>query len=248
MLPITLEEMQQIRLMDRVDAKFVAPAVSLPLLLAEMSPCFRVQATDGKRIASYCTQYLDTPSFGMFVMHQNGKLNRQKVRIRTYVDSNISFLEIKNKTHKGRTRKVRVPVARPQVRSVEELNDSRSFLEQHSIFDSATLAPALSNRFSRITMVNLRKTERVTIDLNLSFTNDATGNRIIMDKLMVLELKQDGQQRSDFRDILRVLRIKQMSFSKYCMGMVLTNPGIKYNRFKRKCILINKITHDTIQL
>jgi hypothetical protein len=242
MLPITLEEMQQIRLMDRVDAKFVASVVSLPDLLTEMSPYFKVQMTDGKRIAPYNTQYLDTPSFGMFVMHQNGKLNRQKIRIRTYVDSNLSFLEIKNKTQKGRTQKVRVPIVCPQIRAVEELNADRQFLEQHSMFDSATLAPVLSNRFHRITLVNLRQTERVTIDLNLSFTNDTTGNGTTLDKLMVLELKQDGQQHSDFRDILHRLRIKQMSFSKYCMGMTLTNPDIKYNRFKSKCIFINKIT------
>jgi hypothetical protein len=240
--PITLEEMQQIRLMDRVDAKFVASAVSLPLLLAETLPYFKVQVADGKRLAAYRTQYLDTPAFGMFVMHQNGKLNRQKIRIRTYVDSNLSFLEVKNKTHKGRTKKIRVPVAHPHVRSIEELQDSRAFLERHSLFDSATLAPALSNRFSRITLVNLRQTERVTIDLNLSFTNATTGNRTALDNLMVLELKQDGRQRSDFRDILHRLRIKQMSFSKYCMGMALTDPNIKYNRFKRKCLFIHKIT------
>jgi hypothetical protein len=242
MQPITLAEMQQIRLMDRVDAKFVASSSALPQLLTEMSPYFKVQQTDGQRIAPYFTQYLDTPSFNMFVMHQNGKLNRQKIRIRTYVDSHLSFLEVKNKTQKGRTQKVRVPVATPQVISIEELHASRTFLEQHSLFDSATLAPALTNRFHRITFVNLRHTERVTIDLNLSFTNIATSNRIALDNIMILELKQDGRRHSDFRDILHRLRIHRMAFSKYCMGMALTDPNIKYNRFKSKCIIINKLS------
>jgi hypothetical protein len=242
MHPITLAEMQNIHLMDRVDSKFVAPASLLPHLLEEMSPYFKVQINNGNRIAPYCTQYLDTPALGMFVMHQNGKLNRQKIRIRSYIDSKISFLEIKNKNNKGRTRKIRVPVNLSHIRSVEDLTVNRSFLDQHSIFDSSDLEPSLVSNFNRITLVNNRETERVTIDLNLSFMNDKTGNRIALDQLIVLELKQDGWQHSEFRDILNRLRIKPLSFSKYCMGMVLTDPQIKYNSFKRKWTLINKIT------
>ena len=42
--------------------------------------------------------------------------------------------------------------------------------------------------------------------------------------------------------MLNEFRIKKISFSKYCMGIVLTNANVKYNRFKSKCMVINKLT------
>ena len=241
MAPITLDEMKNIRLMDRIDSKFVAPVTILPKLLKEMQPFFKVQVNNEKRIAPYCTQYLDTRDLSMFIMHQNGKLNRQKIRIRSYVDSNVSFLEVKNKNNKGRTKKIRVPVDFSHVASIEELNGDRAFLDKHSLFECNGLEPVLFNEFNRITMVNNRKTERITIDLQLSFQNYKTGNKKSLDNFMILELKQDGWQHSDFRDILNKLRIKKSSFSKYCMGTVLTNPDVKYNRFKGRLTKINKL-------
>jgi hypothetical protein len=241
MAPITLDEMDNIHLMERIDFKFVAPVSLLPQLLEEMAPYFKVQIHNGKRVASYSTKYLDTPDLNLFVMHQNGKLNRQKIRIRTYLDSQVSFLEIKNKNNKGRTSKIRVPSPLSQIQSIEELELNKSFLTKHSLFDSHILTPSLSNRFSRITMVNNEETERITMDFDLCFTNYQTGFTKEMENVLVLELKQDGWQRSDFRDILNRLRIKQFSFSKYCMGTALTNPGVKYNRFKSKWIIINKL-------
>ncbi|MDR1737730.1 MAG: polyphosphate polymerase domain-containing protein [Candidatus Symbiothrix sp.] len=241
---ITLDEMKSIHLMDRVDFKFVAPVALLPRLLEAMEPYFKVQIHNGKRIANYATQYLDTPDLDFYLMHQNGKLNRQKIRIRSYQDSQISFLEIKNKNNKGRTKKIRVPVTMSHIQSVDDLHDTRIFLDQNAIFDSQMLTPTLANSFQRITMVNNLNTERITIDVNLAFENCLTGKQTAFDDMVVLELKQDGWQHSDFRDILINLRIKQQSFSKYCMGTVMTNADVKYNRFKRKWFLINKITHN----
>jgi hypothetical protein len=238
---ISLDEMASIRLMDRIDSKFVASVSLLPLLLEDMLPYFKVQTINNKRIASYATQYLDTSDLKMFVMHQNGKLNRQKIRIRSYVESNLSFLEIKNKNNKGRTSKKRVPVSFTHLTSIDDLNDEVLFLDENSLFNSHTLEPSLANNFDRITFVNNKETERVTIDLNLLFLNPKTGNEKSLDKLMILELKQDGWQHSDFRDILHHLRIRPVSFSKYCMGIVLTNPEVKYNRFKSKWAIINKL-------
>ncbi|MDL2322937.1 polyphosphate polymerase domain-containing protein [Bacteroidales bacterium OttesenSCG-928-A17] len=239
--PITLEEMKDIRLMDRIDSKFVAPVALLPQLLKEMEPFFMVQTKNDTRVAPYTTQYFDTPDLEMFVMHQNGKLNRQKIRIRSYADSDLSFLEIKNKNNKGRTSKKRIEVNQPAVRSIKEFQEEMDFLTEHSIFSAGSLIPSLSNNFHRITCVNNRKTERITIDINLSFLNERTGGETSFDDLMILELKQDGWQRSDFRDILLNLRIKKNSFSKYCMGVVLTDPSVKYNRFKNRLAKINKL-------
>lgn len=239
---ITLDEMKNIRLMDRIDSKFVAPVSLLPELLERMIPFFRVQTQNGIILADYSTQYLDTQDLQMYHIHQNGKLNRQKVRIRSYVDNSQSFLEIKNKNNKGRTSKIRVPVPVASVGSVEDLGKEVTFLRENSLYPVETLVPSLSNRFSRITCVNNRKTERITIDLELAFRNEITGEETSFGDLVILELKQDGWQHSDFRDILLDLRIKRTPFSKYCMGTVATNEQVKYNRFKPRLIRINKLT------
>ncbi|GHT18955.1 VTC domain-containing protein [Bacteroidia bacterium] len=239
--PISLDEMKGIRLMDRIDTKYVAPVSVLPQLLAELTPYFRVQVVDDAPIASYCTQYLDTPDLAMFTMHQNGKLKRQKIRIRSYIESHLSFLEIKNKNNKGRTKKVRIPVAHTHVDSMAELSGEQTFLDENSVFNPQDLCPALANNFKRITLVNNKKTERVTIDIDLSFQNCLSGVAKDLCDVMIIELKQDGWQRSDFRDILMQLHIKPMSFSKYCIGTVLTNPNVKYNRFKRRAHLLDKL-------
>jgi hypothetical protein len=241
MRPVTFEEIKNIHLMDRIDSKFAVPATLLPQLLEEMNLYFSVQINNGIQIAPYTTQYLDTPGREMFVMHQNGKLNRQKIRIRSYVDSAVSFLEVKNKNNKGRTKKIRVPISQSHIDTVGELNENITFLDKHSIFETLNLKPSLANSFDRITLVNNRKTERITIDLNLSFYNYQTGEEKNLDKIIILELKQDGWQHSDFRDILLEWRIKQIPFSKYCMGLTFTDSKIKYNRFKERTIMLNKL-------
>jgi len=243
MTPISLDEMSHIRLMDRLDTKYVANASLLPRILDMMQDKFKVQTIDGVRVADYATQYFDTDPLDFFTMHQNGKLNRQKIRIRTYVDSKLSFLEIKNKNNKGRTSKKRVKTASSHVSTMDELGEGKAFLEENSMFPTSMLRPVLENSFYRMTFVNKKETERITIDFDLSFKNYQTGIDREFDNLVVLELKQDGRERSDFRHILHQLRIQPSSFSKYCMGTVLTNPNAKYNRFKRKIRFINKFQH-----
>jgi len=244
MYPVSLSEIQQISLMERVDTKFVAPFSILPLLLEEMIPHFKALENNGKRIAPYCTQYLDTPNLRFYTMHHNRKLNRQKIRIRSYPDSCLSFLEVKNKNNKGRTNKIRIPIHLSHIQSIEDLDTYREFLENNSVVDSRSLLPVLENEFKRITLINNNATERITLDFDLSFNNYQTGRQGNLPKLLILELKQDGLSHSDFRDILNSLRIKKVSISKYCMGTTLTNPRVKYNRFKYKWVLVNKLTQE----
>jgi hypothetical protein len=227
MQTITLDEMGRVHLMDRVDFKFVASTDVLPELLEEMIPYFKVQVTEGKRVASYSTQYLDTPGLDFFRMHQEGKLNRQKIRIRSYIDSHVSFLEVKNRNGDHRTRKIRVPVELSHIQSIDEIDACLPFLEKYAIFDSHRLTPALVTTFDRITLVNMRSTERVTIDRNLSFVNYRTGKRATDTRLLILELKQEEWQLSDLRDIMDRFKIAQAPFSKYCVGMALTDSEAK---------------------
>ena len=102
------------------------------------------------------------------------------------------------------------------------------------------LSPMLNIQFTRITLADHSFSERLTIDTNL-FVKNGTGSKIF-DQLVISEIKQKKYNpKSDFIQILRNLKIPEMRFSKYCMGMLHVNKRIKYNRFKPKLLQINKI-------
>jgi len=249
--PITLDEMSGIKLMNRTDTKFVTTVDRLKLLLTLARNDYRAQEIDGKRMASYYTAYFDTPDTNMYIIHQNGHTGRQKLRIRSYVDSGLNFLEVKTKNNHGRTRKKRVDMVgfdptHPDhdIRFLgqdEQFKSYDQFLHKHLRYDPTILTEHLENHFERITLVNKAKTERLTIDTNLCFHNLKTGKDADLTGLVIIELKRDGLQHSPILGMLRDLRIKPSGFSKYCMGSALTNPGLKRNNFKERLRLVERL-------
>lgn len=104
--PISLEEMSSVKLVNRTDTKFVMHIDLLPQLLVYAQKHYMVQLTDGLRLLPYETTYYDTAQYGMLHSHISGRLRRQKVRVRTYKSSAITFVEIKRKDNHGRTKKI----------------------------------------------------------------------------------------------------------------------------------------------
>ena len=93
--PITLEQMSSIRLMNRTDTKFVTSKENLAKLLELAQGKYYAQYNNDSKIANYMTTYWDTEGHRFFLEHHNGRAPRQKVRVRTYMDSGITFLEVK---------------------------------------------------------------------------------------------------------------------------------------------------------
>ena len=235
--PISLEEMNGVKLMNRTDTKFVTNMAKLPQLLEIAQDDYFVQEIDGERNLEYDTTYFDTKTFDMYNQHQWNHTNRQKIRFRTYCISGLQFMEVKTKNNHGRTKKKRIEVTDMNVCEQEKSD----FLGKYLRYDVDTLQPALNNHFSRITLVNKAKTERLTIDSALRFHNLVSGVDRDMGDLVIIELKRDGQVYSPVLEMLRRLRIHPHGFSKYCMGSALTNSELSVNRFKCKLIEINKI-------
>lgn len=237
---ISLEEMSQVRLMNRTDQKYVTNRETLLRLLELAEGNYYVQENQGTRIAPYATTYWDGEGAAdMYRQHQTGHIPRSKVRVRTYVDAQLSFLEVKRKDNHGRTCKQRVQV--PSLASVMEHAAGQDFLYEQTGLSFSDLHPAVGNRFSRITLVNYARTERLTIDFGLSFHNYETRRDAAMDNVVVIELKRDGRAESPILPLLRTLRIKPLGFSKYCIGATVTNPSLRVNRFKKRLIRISKI-------
>jgi len=238
---ISLDEMSSIRLMNRIDCKYLANEDQLMKLLEMARGDYMVQSIDGVRQSEYSTQYLDDRFNTMYLNHHNGRLTRQKVRIRTYVDTDDNFFEVKLKNNHGRTKKKRIHISSAD----SYVQDGASeFLEQHAMLSIplSDMQPKVANHFKRITLVNNARTERLTIDREITFHNQETGLDRSMDKLVVIEVKRDGNTYSPIQDLLRELRIFPSGFSKYCIGMALTTPGIKRNMFNERIRKIEKLT------
>jgi len=239
--PITLEQMSNVKLMNRTDTKFVTNLDKLRQLLEMAQADYYVQDIDGGRNLEYDTTYFDTTDFDMYCQHQMGHTNRQKIRFRTYCVSGLQFMEVKTKNNHGRTKKKRIEVSDMDLADEEK----RQFLAKHLRYVVDSLQPALNNHFSRITLVNKAKTERLTIDSGLRFRNLLNGCERDMDDLVIIELKRDGLVFSPVLEMLRRLRIHPHGYSKYCMGMALTCNGLlPVNRFKRKLIEVNKLVNQ----
>lgn len=229
--------MRDIRLMNRIDTKFVTTLPVLTKLLDMAQEEYWAQEIDGERNMKYDTTYFDTNRFDMYYVHQSGHTNRQKLRFRTYVSSNLQFMEVKTKNNHGRTKKKRMKVTDMNLDEQEKL----AFIQEHLKYERADLIPAIRNNFDRITLVNKAKTERLTIDSNLQFFNLVSGVNKHMGDLVIVELKRDGLCYSPVLEMLRQLRVFPHGFSKYCMGSALTNDGLRVNRFKPKLIDVEKI-------
>lgn len=229
--------MSSVKLMNRVDTKFVTTMPQLVKLLKMAQGEYFIQEIDGKLASAYTTLYYDTPAFDMYITHHNGCLGRQKVRVRRYLDSGLTFLEVKNKNNHRRTRKKRIAIDDFNIAGDEK----RQFLTPLCWYDVTTLKPALRNWFNRITLVNKGKTERVTIDTDLRYHNLATGDDYALEQAVIIELKRDGNVMSPLLAMLRDLRIQPHGFSKYCIGTALTNPAIKQNRLKEKLHYVHRL-------
>ena len=256
--PITLEEMSGIRLMNRTDTKFVTNIATLRKLLKLAVWQYRAQEIDGKRLARYYTMYFDTPDMQMYTCHHSGHANRQKLRIRSYVDSGLNFFEVKTKNNHKRTRKKRTtmfdfdPLAPARNIAFDSHDDNfkeyDSFLRENLWYKPEIMEEAIENRFNRITLVNNNKTERLTIDTDLCFHNIHTGNDCSLPELAIIELKRDGLVPSPILSLLNELRIKPLGFSKYCIGTALTNPAIRQNRFKQRLHALGKLAEANKEL
>lgn len=235
---ITLDQMDAVNLMNRVDLKFYFHERLLPDILNAIKEDYFVLEINGERMMPYESNYFDTDNFQMLKWHQNGKLNRFKIRKRKYLVSGESFLEIKKKDNKGVTKKIRRP-------NGIDLEEDRRFINTNTPFNWKNLNHSISNRFTRIMLVNNNMRERVSIDLDLEFYNDKTTRKV--ERLVLLEVKSERQLGvTELQRSLKLLHIYPRGFSKYITGMYLFHPGLKFNRFKERFLQVSKTIENKL--
>ena len=238
---VSLNDLENVRLMNRTDTKYVMPLTRVESLLESLRDTHRVLEINGIRSLSYSTTYLDTDDFLFFTQHVTGREERNKVRFRSYLSTGESFLEIKMRNRKGRTIKRRIEIPIENKNQVDE--KARDFLGEH-IPGNLVLRPVLTSKFNRITLTGIDCPERITIDFGISFesTNEMKAS---LPHIAVVELKRDTSKGlSVAADALKALNVRQLGFSKYCIGASLLYELPHRNSVKPKLLLLNKIENE----
>ncbi|MCB9137311.1 MAG: polyphosphate polymerase domain-containing protein [Caldilineaceae bacterium] len=235
--PIQLDAMESVALLKRVEVKYVMPAGMLPFILDALYDRYAVLEVAGQRLNRYRTLYFDTADFAMYRRHHAGAADRYKVRSRTYVDSDSSFLEVKHKTNRKRVIKSRIPTS-------EQINllrgEAAGFVNDACPYDPNRMQPTLGNSYRRITLADTVRQERVTLDVDLRF--DGAGRSVSLPHIVIAEVKQERfSQASEFIRLMHQYHVRRNGFSKYCMGASMVYPELKQNRFKKKHRLLARL-------
>jgi hypothetical protein len=224
---VSLAELDQVALQNRIDNKYVLTAEQLSAVLPLINRHYKVLEIDGCKIFSYENNYFDTKDLQFYYDHHNGYGNRLKVRGRKYKETDTSFFEIKRKEKIDRTAKTRERTTN----LISEIDEAKkktiqSFSRKHI----ADLEIILNNKFNRITFVNTEQSERMTLDFNIQYS-DGAQEKTFSD-FYVLEIKQPKSNgRSIITDALKKSNIREQSFSKYIFGIIALKEHIRKNNF-----------------
>jgi hypothetical protein len=243
-LPISLPDLDSVKLLNRTEKKFVMHISKIEPLLKSAVSEYRVLQINSHRLLEYSTEYFDTNDNAMYLAHHNGRQNRYKVRKREYMVSGEQFLEVKRRLNNGQTQKKRVELS-------GNPNDQvygQSFIGASTPYNLNGLLKKLENKFFRITLASIELKERITIDMGLKFSNGTTN--IELPSIIIIEIKKEkAGPPSGFELILHNMGIHGSSVSKYCIGRALLEPELKANLFQNKIrylVKLNALVHDHV--
>jgi len=236
---VSLKGLDKVKLMNRVDSKYVFHLRELDGLLAEIAPHYAVLEIGGKRLFDYVSLYFDTESYLLYRHHHSGKPNRVKLRSRQYVDTGDVFFELKKKIKGSRTDKYRVRLAEISTTITAE---AQQLLQKHNVDGCDMLGKTWIN-YKRITLAAHASEERVTLDLAMEFIDD--NGKIQFPEVVIAEIKQARLSReSPMLKALHARRIAPLRVSKYSLAVAMLVPSMKSNAFKAKINQVRKIINS----
>lgn len=221
-------------LQTRVDRKYVLPEDLAQDLLATFDAEVRVLEMDGSRCFAYDSVYFDTAELDSYLLAAHGRRRRYKVRTRTYVDSAVSFLEVKTEGAREATVKERIPY---------DLNDRARLTAEGLDYVQETLAaavggvpegplgPVLETRYHRTTLYLPDSGSRATIDTDVTWQRPG-GQSWVLDGSVILETKS-GSASGPLDRHLWAHGVRPSRISKFATGMAALCPNLPANRWNR---------------
>ncbi len=220
-------------LLTRRESKYIVTLDVVKHLLEATRGRYDVLDIDGRRDFTYQTRYFDDERYSSYLAHHQGRRRRFKVRTRTYVDSGLSFVEIKLKWHRGLVVKRRVPCPAGwhDELSGDALDAIRLAHQQLYGYElPGILRPAIDVQYQRSTLVARESACRITIDSGLSF---GVGSRRWRSdsNAFIVEVKS-ASRTGDCHDLFRTLAQHPLRhLSKYCVGLAATGK-VQNHRFR----------------
>ncbi|GIF01373.1 polyphosphate polymerase domain-containing protein [Paractinoplanes rishiriensis] len=228
--PISLTELtEKAELQVRVDRKYVLPLAAAHALIPHLDRATRVLEIAGMRIFNYKSVYFDTPDLVSFRLTAHRRRRRFKVRTRTYLDSELCFLEVKTEGYRGGTVKSRLPYHMSHEETVEP---GRSFVD--SVLGERpdlNFAPTLLTHYRRTTLYQPAGHSRATIDTDLTWT-DVDGRMLGVPDIAVVETKT-GSAASPVDRMLWARGHRPVSISKYATGLAALRPDLPAAPWRR---------------
>jgi hypothetical protein len=225
MAPISLEELvERAELLTRVDRKYLVPVADLPAVLNGLPDETRVLEIDGRREFAYRSAYFDTAGLDSYLSAARGRRRRFKLRIRSYLDSDLHFFEVKTRGSRGTTRKERIPYG-PEL----TISPAAAAHAGEVLGTRLHLGHVLTTHYRRTTYVLPSGSARLTVDTQLAWElPDGAGVRTR--GWAVVETKSAASSSAADR-LLWSLHHRPRSVSKYGTGLAVLRPELPANRW-----------------
>jgi len=224
--PVDLVQLDLAQLHDRVESKVILRTSDIPDALERLADDYLILEHDNERLQSYRNEYFDSNELRNYHEHHNQNGRRFKLRYRSYMNSDLTFFEVKQNIN-GRTVKKRRPSRRPSGQQLWR-EDGLFFFGLTGCAPSL-LVPSLTIDYQRVLLVKRDFSERVTIDIGLSFRSSNGESEI--PGLAICEFKQPRLDRRS--PAMAAMNRRPQMFSKYCMGLASCDPDLRRNRFKK---------------
>ena len=229
--PIDVVELtERAALQTRFDRKYVIPEYAIDVLLRGLEPGSRVLQIGDERDFAYESVYFDTDDLTSYLGAARRRRRRFKVRTRTYVDSDLCWVEVKTRGPRGSTVKTRLPYD-PSDRSTLT-DEGLRFADEVLDGSPDGLTPTLTSRYRRSTLYLPATDSRTTIDTGLVWTLTRTGATRAVDGLAVVETKTGSTPSSTDRLLWRYGH-RPVRISKYGTGMAALDPDLPSTPWRR---------------
>ena len=244
---ITLAELNsEASLLTRMDRKYLVPPVDTQHVINYLAPRAQVLQIDGLRHFRYASTYFDTPSLDAYFLAARKRRRRFKVRTRTYLDSNLCFLEVKTNGSRGATVKDRFkydPDDADRITPdghlfvIERLVESGTCTPDEARTIADALVPVMDSTYSRTTLHLPHDEARATFDTQLTWDLfGPDGKRlergVSVGHLNVVETKNPSTASPTDR-LLWNQGHRPTRISKYATGMALLYANLPTNRWNR---------------
>lgn len=233
---IPLEELLEVAaLLHRTDRKYIVSEERLSELVLALDGDVRVLEVEGRRSANYESIYFDTPERESFRAAAHRRRRRFKVRTRSYLDSQQTYLEVKVRDARRRTIKERMvyTFADRAVLNPAALEFLSETFHTHGLpADAVTaLTPVLHTEFQRSTLFVPSAGCRMTVDTELRVFTPG-GEKLAITDLIIVETKSDAGERRVDRILWR-MGVRPQSVSKFAIGSALLDPSLPDNKWSR---------------